>query len=75
MDEITCQSGRLTESPGISGMAASARLTPVQWIICGMAALGFAFDLYEAVVLPVVLRPALAALGASSQAVRSSTSG
>jgi MFS family permease len=64
MDEVTCQSGRLTESPGISGtLAAPARLTPVQWIICGMAALGFAFDLYEAVVLPVVLRPALATLG------------
>jgi hypothetical protein len=64
VDEVTCQSGRLTESPGISGtLAAPARLTPVQWIICGMAALGFAFDLYEAVVLPVVLRPALATLG------------
>jgi hypothetical protein len=34
MDEVTCQSGRLTESPGISGtLAAPARLTPVQWII------------------------------------------
>jgi hypothetical protein len=39
------------------------RLTPVQWLICVIAAIGFAFDLYEAVVLPVVLRPALAALG------------
>src|SRR5262245_11650423 len=41
----------------------AARLTPVQWLVCGVAALGFAFDLHEIVVLPLVLRPALAALG------------
>ena len=40
-----------------------ARLTPVQWLICGVAALGFAFDLYEVVVLPLVVRPVLIALG------------
>jgi MFS family permease len=40
-----------------------ARLTPLQWLICGVAALGFAFDLYEITILPLVLRPALAALG------------
>ncbi|PWT80617.1 MAG: MFS transporter, partial [Blastocatellia bacterium] len=34
-----------------------------QWVVCGVAALGFAFDLHEIVVLPLVLRPALAALG------------
>lgn len=39
------------------------RLTPIQWLICGVAALGFAFDLYESVVLAVVIRPALAAVG------------
>jgi MFS family permease len=64
MGDLTCQSGRSTESLGINGtLAAPARLTPVQWLICGIASVGFAFDLYEAVVLPVVLRPALAALG------------
>ena len=41
----------------------SAGLTPVQWLICGVAALGFAFDLYETLVLPLIVRPALAALG------------
>lgn len=41
-----------------------AGLTPVQWVICAVAALGFAFDLYEVLVLPLVLRPALASLGA-----------
>ena len=39
------------------------RLTPVQWLICAVAALGFAFDLYETLVLPLIIRPALAALG------------
>ena len=49
---------------GIAAMTASpARLTPIQWLVCAVAALGFAFDLYEIVVLPLVLRPALAALG------------
>src|SRR6476660_4119537 len=39
------------------------RWTAIQWLICTVAALGFAFDLYEVLVLPVVLRPALASLG------------
>ncbi len=39
------------------------RLTPLQWLICSVAALGFAFDLYEMVVLAVVARPALVAVG------------
>jgi hypothetical protein len=42
---------------------AIARLTPIQWVICAVAALGFAFDLYETLVLPLIARPALAALG------------
>jgi MFS family permease len=43
--------------------SAFARLTLRQWVICGVAALGFAFDLYETLVLPLIIRPALAALG------------
>jgi len=43
--------------------AEPAPLTLLQWIICGVAALGFAFDLYEMVVLAVVVRPALVAIG------------
>lgn len=38
-------------------------LTVVQWLICAMAAIGFAFDIYELLMLPVVLKPALAELG------------
>lgn len=39
------------------------RLTRLQWLICGTAALGFAFDLYEMLVMPIILRPALQTLG------------
>jgi MFS family permease len=39
------------------------RLTPLQWLICTVAAGGFAFDLYETLMLPLILRPALADLG------------
>ena len=34
-------------------------LTPVQWTICAMAAIGFAFDIYEILMLPLIVRPAL----------------
>ncbi|MBK9168735.1 MAG: MFS transporter [Bryobacterales bacterium] len=42
---------------------AAPRLTPVQWLICGVAALGFAFDIYELLMLPLIVRPALMELG------------
>ena len=35
------------------------RLTPVQWLICTIAAIGFAFDIYEILMLPLIVRPAL----------------
>ena len=37
----------------------SPRLTTVQWLICAMAAIGFAFDIYEILMLPLIVRPAL----------------
>ena len=52
------------DSPAILGLASEAdRLTAIQWLICGVAAVGFAFDLYEMVVLSVVVRPALVTVG------------
>lgn len=39
------------------------RLTGTQWLICIVAALGFAFDIYELLVLPLIIRPALTELG------------
>jgi MFS family permease len=38
------------------------RFTAVQWLICVIAAIGFAFDIYEILLLPLVVRPALAEL-------------
>ena len=35
------------------------RLTPIQWVICAIAAIGFAFDIYEVLMLPLIVRPAL----------------
>src|SRR5881394_3852786 len=37
-------------------------LTPVQWLICTIAAIGFAFDIYELLMMPLIARPALAEL-------------
>ena len=42
-----------TARPGGAG------LTPIQWLICIIAAIGFAFDTYELLMLPLIIRPAL----------------
>jgi MFS family permease len=42
-----------------AGPASTTRLTPVQWLICAIAAIGFAFDIYEILMLPLIVRPAL----------------
>jgi MFS family permease len=46
-------------SPG----GALPRLTRTQWLICIIAVIGFAFDTYELLMLPLILRPALEQLG------------
>ncbi len=38
---------------------APLRLTPLQWAICAIAAIGFSFDIYEILMLPLIVRPAL----------------
>ena len=38
------------------------RLTPLQWLICAIAALGFAFDIYEILMAPLVVGPAIGEL-------------
>ena len=40
-------------------MAESNGLTGVQWTVCVIASIGFAFDIYELLVLPLIARPAL----------------
>jgi len=44
-------------------MHTSNRLTPIQWLICIIAAIGFAFDTYELLMFPLINRPALTELG------------
>src|SRR5215469_12338859 len=39
------------------------RLTGVQWVICVIAAIGFAFDTYALLVAPLIVGPALGELG------------
>jgi MFS family permease len=46
----------------MTGHSTAARLTPLQWVICAVAALGFAFDTYELLMLPLIIRPALSEL-------------
>ena len=43
-------------------MTEPSRMTTVKWVIVGVAALGFAFDTYELLMLPLIVRPALAEL-------------
>jgi hypothetical protein len=40
-------------------MAESNRLSFVQWAVCVIAVIGFAFDTYELLVLPLILGPAV----------------
>ena len=41
----------------------SVSLTPLQWLIAFIAALGFAFDTYELLMLPLIIRDAITKLG------------
>jgi MFS family permease len=48
-------------------MPEPARLTAVQWTVCVIAAIGFAFDIYELLMLPLIIGPALQELGGISR--------
>ncbi len=48
--------------PAVATHRAHPRLTAVQWAICVTAAIGFLFDSYELLMLPLVVRPALVEL-------------
>ena len=45
-------------------MSTQPALTRSQWLICFIAAIGFAFDIYELLMLPLIIKPAIAALSA-----------
>jgi len=46
----------------VRSASAPARLTPVEWVICVISAIGFAFDSYVLLMLPLIVRPALGEL-------------
>jgi MFS family permease len=48
-------------NPAIPG---PKRLGTTEWLICAIAAIGFAFDIYELLMLPLIIKPAIAALSA-----------
>jgi len=50
----------------VSGLTAEGRLSTIGWLVCGIAAIGFAFDIYELLMLPLIIKPALASLGGST---------
>jgi len=39
------------------------KFTTTHWLICIIASIGFAFDIYELLMLPLIIKPALASLG------------
>lgn len=39
------------------------KLTGVQWLICAISAIGFAFDIYTLLMLPLIIKPAMLSLG------------
>lgn len=44
-------------------MSTAPKLNRTQWLICFIASIGFAFDIYELLMLPLIVKPALASLG------------
>jgi MFS family permease len=50
-------------TPPVEESVPRPRLTAIQWLVCLVAALGFAFDIYELLMLPLIVRPALMELG------------
>jgi MFS family permease len=46
-----------------STVAPKVPMTRVAWLICVIASIGFAFDIYELLMLPLIAKPALETLG------------
>jgi hypothetical protein len=45
-----------------SNGSGGVQMTTTHWLICIIASIGFAFDIYELLMLPLVIKPAIAAL-------------
>jgi MFS family permease len=54
-----CPATRILNPRMSSAPPAPQRLSIVQWLVCVMAAIGFAFDIYVLLILPLILPPAL----------------
>ena len=42
-----------------TGATAAGRITLTGWLVCAIASIGFAFDIYELLMLPLVIKPAI----------------
>jgi MFS family permease len=51
-------------APQAAAGSGATPLNATQWLICVIAAIGFAFDIYELLMLPLIIKPAIAALSA-----------
>jgi MFS family permease len=49
----------MSATPPSPSSAVPRALTTTEWLICGVAALGFAFDIYELLMLPLIVGPAM----------------
>lgn len=54
--------GAAATTPGVENTPDVA-LTPTEWLICAVAGLGFAFDLYESLMTALIVGPSLTSLG------------
>src|SRR4029077_19675946 len=45
------------------GWPGPSPMTPTEWLVCVVAGLGFAFDLYETLMTALIVGPALTSLG------------
>lgn len=52
----------------MSEPAVPQRLTSVQWLVCVIASIGFAFDIYELLMLPLIVKTAIPALSGATGA-------
>jgi MFS family permease len=51
------------DRPAAAGPESIPGLTATQWLVCGAAGLGFAFDLYESLMNALIVGPMLSSLG------------
>jgi len=53
----------MSEAPNRPMIVPAEPMNATKWLICIIAAIGFAFDIYELLMLPLIIKPALLALG------------